>query len=58
MQHLLPFFISFIVGTIDNVASETLAKVEEKFPIITKTPSEVGILHVCSVVFDEGACGR
>jgi hypothetical protein len=31
----------FTVGTIDQVASETLAKVEEKFPIITKTPTEV-----------------
>ena len=29
------------VTTIDRVASETLAKVEEKCPIITKTPTEV-----------------
>ncbi|EDO30954.1 predicted protein [Nematostella vectensis] len=29
------------VSTIDNVASETLAKVEEKFPVITKTPTEI-----------------
>jgi len=29
------------VGLIDNVASETLAKVEEKFPIIHKTPTEI-----------------
>ncbi|KAL9986177.1 hypothetical protein ACROYT_G000272 [Oculina patagonica] len=28
-------------ATIDRVASETLAKVEEKCPIITKTPNEV-----------------
>ena len=31
--------------TIDFVASETLAKVEEKLPIITKTPDEVGTQH-------------
>ncbi|XP_031553490.1 uncharacterized protein LOC116290565 [Actinia tenebrosa] len=29
------------VGTIDHVASETLSKVEEKFPIITKSPTEI-----------------
>lgn len=28
-------------ATLDRVASETLAKVEEKCPIITKTPAEV-----------------
>lgn len=28
-------------AAIDNVASETLAKVEEKFPFITKTPEEM-----------------
>lgn len=30
-------------ATLDRVASETLAKVEEKCPIITKTPTEVRV---------------
>lgn len=33
--------IFITAATIDRVASETLAKVEEKCPIITKTPTEV-----------------
>ena len=39
------------VAMIDNVASETLAKVEEKFPIINKTPSEVGNKHVTVFIY-------
>ena len=31
----------FSVASLDHVATETLAKCEEKFPIITKHPSEV-----------------
>ena len=39
LYHL--FFDLLLVGKLDSVASETLAKVEEKFPCIRKTPSEV-----------------
>ena len=31
----------FLVTSLDNIATETLAKCEEKFPIITKHPAEV-----------------
>ena len=31
----------FIVTTLDHVAEQTLAKCEETFPIITKSPHEV-----------------
>lgn len=40
------FLYLFTAGKIDRVASETLAKVEEKCPIITKTPTEVSCLGI------------
>jgi len=39
-------FYLFTAGKIDRVASETLAKVEEKCPIITKPPTEVRRLGI------------
>lgn len=42
--------IFITAATIDRVASETLAKVEEKCPIITKTPTEVKVVCITSPV--------
>jgi len=50
-------YLLITAATIDRVASETLAKVEEKCPIITKTPTEVRclgllpFLHVTHIYF-------
>ena len=41
---MITIFIT--AATIDRVASETLAKVEEKCPIITKTPTEVKVVCI------------
>ncbi|KAL9986189.1 hypothetical protein ACROYT_G000295 [Oculina patagonica] len=38
--------VAIDAATIDRVASETLAKVEEKCPIITKTPNEIRFLSI------------
>ena len=40
---MIVYILLITAATIDRVASETLAKVEEKCPIITKTPTEVRI---------------
>ena len=45
-----PCILLIAASTFDRVASGTLAKVEEKLPIITKTPTEVRLpfLNYCS----------
>ena len=49
-----PFFATlflFLVGKIDCAASEALAKMQEKIPIVKQTPQEVFIISYFCVEF-------
>lgn len=57
-KQLIVYVLLVTAAKLDRVASETLAKVEEKCPIITKTPTEVTLSDCCTqFIGGEGGWG-
>ena len=56
-KQLIVYMLLIAAAKLDRVASETLAKVEEKCPIITKTPTEVTLSDCCTQFIGERGGG-